>query len=102
MNNNTTTTFKMQVVIYDPKDKSREKTLDLTCRYFYDSENYGNGHYLSIRGANGFDEYLDLRYDMDFDSHKKTEYLIGIINRYWSGKNGSFKVKSFTLEQVEE
>lgn len=104
--NKTKTTFKMRVWIYDPnteKGMCSDIMYDLICRYFYDSENYGNGYYLSITAEKNFyEQYYDLRYNTEFDPDKKESFLIDWANSYWCGENGAYKVKSITIEKVEE
>ena len=92
--------YTMNVVIADPntaEGMTSDLFLKLSCIFAYDPEQYGNGHWLKIKGSEGFENYIDLRYDMDFDRNNKTAYLEKWAKNYWSGENGAYYVKSLEI-----
>ena len=92
--------YTMNVVIADPETKvgmTSDLFMKLVCFFAYDPEQYGNGHWLKIKGSEGFEGHIDLRYDTDFDRNNKIEYLEKWAKNYWSGKNGAYYVKSIEI-----
>lgn len=95
--------YKMRVVIADPNTKEgmiSDLMLDMTAEFAYDPKQYGNGYSLAIEGKEGFGNYYDLRYDKDFHSRHKIAYLAEWAERYWSGENGAYKLKSITITEA--
>lgn len=92
--------YEMKVTIANPdtaEGMMSDLLMKLSCIFSYDPEQYGNGHWLKIKGAEGFENYIDLRYDTDFDRNNKTAYLEKWARNYWSGKNGAYYVKSLEI-----
>lgn len=77
--------------------EGKEKTYNLDCVFFYDAEQYGNKHWLSITDDKDFDKYLDIRYDTSFRSNAKEKYLEEWARNYWCGKNGAWSIKSLEI-----
>ena len=95
--------YKMTVIIRDPETEqgmSSDMVMNLTASFDYDPNNYGNGHYVGIKGGQGFYNLYDLRYDKDFHRDAKIQWLVDWACRYWNGKNGAYEVKSITVEKV--
>ena len=95
-------TYNMKVNLINPnieEGMEREIFFDLTCDFFYDKDQYGNGHYVSIKGYRFNSEYIDLRYDKDFNRNEKDKWLETWARGYWSGKNGAWAIK--TLEIIK-
>lgn len=96
--------YQMKVVICDPETPegmSSDLFLDLSCSFVFDSEQYGNGHYVSISGKEFYRQVIDLRYDADFDRDNKARWLEKWARSYWSGKNGAYAIKSLEILKVE-
>jgi hypothetical protein len=92
--------YEMKVTIANPdtpEGMMSDLFMKLSCIFAYDAEQYGNGHWLKIKGNEGFENYIDLRYDKDFDRNNKTAYLEKWARNYWSGKNGAYYVKSLEI-----
>ena len=95
--------YRMKVTITDPntpKGMMSELFFDLNCHFVFDEEQYGNGHYVSIKSDNFFPECIDLRYDKTFDRNKKEEWLEAWARTYWSGKNGAWAVKTIEITKL--
>ena len=96
-------TYRMKVVIYNPKTPAgmfSDLFFELHCNFSYDENQYGNGHYVSI-SAKGFNKIVgDLRYDKSFDRNNKMKWLIDWAFHYWSGENGSYKIKSLEISHA--
>lgn len=95
--------YIMKVVIEDPNTPEGMTSglfFKLNCSFHYDKDQYGNGHYVSIKGENFFPECLDLRYDHSFDRNKKEEWLEAWARSYWSGKNGAWTVKTIEITKM--
>ena len=71
----------------------KEQTLDLDCVFRYKENDYGNKHYLSIKGNSGFEQGLDIRYDRAFNVNKKMNYLVDWASYYWSGEGYAWEIK---------
>lgn len=89
--------YKMNVTI---TKEGKEKTYNLDCLFFYDEEQYGNKHYLSISGNEFYEQYLDIRYDTSFKRNEKEKYLVNWAYNYWSGENGAWSIKSLEIIKV--
>ena len=97
-------TYKMNVTIYNPETPEGMTSnifLSLDCRFFYDPNQYGNGHYLTIKGDRGFENHYDIRYDYDFKRNDKPGYLEKWARSYWSGKDGAYTIKSLEIHKVD-
>lgn len=95
--------YQMKVVITDPetpKGMTSDLFFDLSCRFTYDEEQYGNGHYVSIGSKEFYRQVFDLRYDLTFDRNNKVKWLEDWARNYWNGKNGAWIIKS--LEIIKE
>lgn len=98
--------YTMKVTIHNPETPA-EMTSDLLliidCNFAYDAEQYGNGHYVSLKNKNlpFGKEIIDLRYDKTFDRDNKTEWLEKWARNYWSGKNGAYAVKKLAITKAE-
>lgn len=98
--------YEMKVVIYNPETKegmTSDLFMAIDCHFVYDSEQYGNGYYVSLKNKNlpFGKEIIDLRYDKDFDPNDKPAYLEKWARNYWSGKNGAYAVKSLDIHKAE-
>lgn len=96
--------YELKVVIVDPALDNAEKiTLEFECRFNKVEGQYGNKTYLKVKGVNGtmFDRLYDIRYDTEYRSDEQEKYLVKWANRYWSGKNGAFKLVDISIEEVE-
>ena len=91
--------YQMEVTLIDPEG-GKDINYSLSCMFYYDEGQYGNGHYLSIKGDNFYPLSLDIRYDTSFDREKKAEYLEAWARGYWSGKNGSWTIKSLEITKA--
>ena len=72
--------YTMKVTIAQPntpEGMSSDILFVIDCIFVYDPEQYGKKHYLYMkkRGPEGFENYIDLRYDGDFDRNDKPAYL---------------------------
>lgn len=98
--------YTMKVTIYNP-DTPAGMTSDLLfiidCNFAYDPEQYGNGYMLRLkkRGIEGFQNFVDLRYDAEFNPNDKPAYLEKWARSYWSGKDGAYAVKALSITKVE-
>ncbi len=95
--------YKMKVIITDPNTPAgmiSELHFNLDCRFTYDEEQYGNGHYVCIAGKEFYKQVIDLRYDTDFDRNKKEEWLEQWARNYWTGKNGAWAIKSLEITKA--
>lgn len=94
--------YKMIVTIFDPETPEgmcSDITYELNCSFSCNDNDYGNGHHVAITSADGrFQNYYDLRYDTDFHKNKKEAWLADWAYSYWTGENGSYKVKSLTIK----
>lgn len=93
--------YLMKVNLIDPNTKKSMYNLELICDFYYDPEQYGNGHYVSIKGKEFYPLSYDLRYDSSFDRNNKPKWLEEWAKGYWTGKNGSWKIKSLSIEEVK-
>lgn len=94
-------TKKMTVTIFDPNTPdgmTSDLTMIFTCDTFFDSDNYGNGCYISISDKKTFENYYDVRYDSRFKKDTPEEWLTEWAYNYWNGENGAYKVKQLTIE----
>lgn len=98
--------YQMKVVIYNPETPEgmlSDLMFKLDCCFAHDPEQYGNGHYVAIKGKEmPFGrEVIDLRYDQSFDRNNKEKWLEAWARAYWSGKNGAYAVKSLEITKAE-
>ena len=95
--------YIMKVSITDPNTQAgmiSELFFELNCDFEYDKDQYGNGHYVSIKGKDFYRCSYDIRYDRSFDRNKKEEWLEAWARSYWSGKNGAWTVKTLEIIKV--
>lgn len=95
--------YEMNVRITDPNTPdgmTSELSFNLTCSFAYDEEQYGNGHYLVIKGKGFSPQHIDLRYDTSFKRDKKEKWLENWARNYWSGKNGAWAIKSLEITKI--
>lgn len=96
--------YKMTVEIYDPETpvgKISCLRLYLFCDVFCDSNDFGNGCYVSIRG-DGFSKLVfDVRYDKSFNIGSPDDWLKNWAKNYWSGCNGAWKIKSLQILKID-
>lgn len=95
--------YRMKVIIADPeatKEMTSELYFDLTCSFTYDGEQYGNGHYVLIKGEKFYKQIIDLRYDKSFDRNNKMQWLENWARNYWSGENGAWAIKSLEITKI--
>lgn len=95
--------YKMTVRITDPNTKAgmiSELMFKLDCSFAYDKDQYGNGHYVGIKGKNFSPLCYDLRYDHSFNRNEKEKWLEEWARNYWSGTDGAWAVKSLDIEKV--
>lgn len=96
--------YTMNVKITNPEPyegMENEIQMSLDCCFCYDENQYGNGHYVSIKGQQFYPQYIDLRYDQSFDRNNKEKWLEEWAKNYWSGKNGSYSVESLTITNLD-
>lgn len=96
--------YLMKVVIRDPNTKSgmcSDILLILKCFFAREEEGYGKKTWLSIHGVGGFEQCLDLRYDNNYHRGKEKGYLEHWAHNYWTGKDGSWKIKSLSIEEAK-
>lgn len=92
--------YKMKVHITDPTAKNglvSDLYFELDCNFVYDAKQYGNGHYLSIKGKNFYCQSFDLRYDKSFNRNHKEKWLERWAHNYWCGTNGAWAIKSLEI-----
>lgn len=97
--------YLINVVITDPNTPEgmiSELYFKLEAHFFYDEEQYGNKHYLSITGKDFSMLSYDIRYDTSFRSDNKILYLIQWATNYWSGKDGAWKIKSIEIKELSQ
>lgn len=95
--------YQMIVTIADPntpKGMMSDLIFKLTASFAHDPEQYGNGHYVAISGKEFYRQVVDLRYDKDFNRNDKKAWLKKWANTYWSGKDGSYYVKSLDIQEA--
>ena len=95
--------YKMTVRITDPNTKAgmmSELLFNLECSFAYDETQYGNGHYVSIKGKEFYRQVIDLRYDKAFDRNNKEKWLEEWARSYWTGKNGAWAIKSLEITKA--
>lgn len=97
--------YSMKVILQDPatlEGMFSELFFDLECDFVYDEEQYGNGHYVAIKGKEMpfGKEVIDLRYDKSFDRDNKEGWLESWARNYWSGKNGAWAIKTLEISKL--
>lgn len=93
----------MKVKIEDPntpQGMTSNLFFDLDCVFVHDESQYGNGHYVSISGKEFYKQVIDLRYDKTFNRNKKEQWLEQWARSYWTGKNGSWKIKKLEIKHA--
>lgn len=97
--------YKMKITLENPNaaeyDLKSPLELVLECKFSYNSDTYGNGHYVSIQGKNFSKLIFDIRYDKNFNRNNKTEWLEKWAKNYWSGENGSWKLTKIEIIKIE-
>lgn len=95
--------YEMKVKITDPhtpEGMTSELFFDLTCTFAYNEKQYGNGHYLVIKGKGFEPKHFDLRYDMSLIREGKEKWLEKWARSWWSGKNGAWTIKSLEITKI--
>lgn len=90
--------YKILVEIINPA-KTITKTKDLTATFYYDPEQYGNKHFVSIRSQDSEWNY-DIRYDTDFRSDNKAGWLENWAKNYWSGEQGAWSILHLEITKI--
>ena len=96
--------YKMNVTIKDPQTPNGMYSclqFSFTCYFIHELDTYGNGHYVSIKGKEFYQQIIDLRYDKTFNRENKAKWLEQWAKNYWSGENGAWVVDTLKIEQVE-
>ena len=96
--------YNMTVIIADPntpEGMTSDIVMKLNASFVHDTEQYGNGHYVSISGGEFYRQVIDLRYDARFDPNNKTAFLEKWARSYWSGEDGAYYVKSLEITPAE-
>ena len=94
--------YRLRVIVVSPENQQNKAAYELLFTFVYDPEQYGNGHYASIRGANFWHQVIDLRYDAEFDRNDKAAWVEKWARNYWSGENGAFMVKELDIQEETE
>ena len=87
-------------------DGRNSRTLYLLAEFGKSNSGYGNDTYLAITGRTyrgtktTFDNVYDIRYDHSFSKKQPELYLAKWVYSYWSGENGSWKVKKLSIESL--
>lgn len=95
--------YKMTVDIFDPKTPEETCSglrLYLFCDFSCDSQDYGNGCFVSIRGDGFTKQIFDLRYDKAFDINEADVWLKKWALNYWNGLNGAWSIKSLQIVKL--
>jgi len=96
--------YEIRVTIYNPEtEKGFNSDLQfvLLASFYYDKDQYGNGYYVSIKGKEFYENYIDLRYNQEFEPTEKMTWLTHWACNYWSGKNGVYKLKYIAITDLE-
>ena len=97
--------YKVQLNLLSPDEKTRDK-INLEFVFTQDKNTYGNGYYCGVymvtKDKKFMWYYLDLRYNTEFNSNKKNEFIINWCFNHWSGENGSYSITSFKLSPIKE
>lgn len=88
--------YRMNIVIGN-EITDHKVVFSLNCNFFYDEEQYGNGHYVSIVGKDFSKQVIDLRYDTSFDRNNKEKRIEHWAKAYWNGKDGAYSLESFEI-----
>lgn len=91
--------YNLKVEITNPQ-KTASKVWDLKATFFFDPEQYGNGHYVLIKGKEGFEHHYDIRYDTSFRKANKIGWLEDWARSYWSGKNGAWNITHLEISKI--
>lgn len=96
--------YSLTVVLEDPNSEEgmvSEIVLNLMAEFIREAKKYGNGYYLTITDKEGrFKNRYDLRYDKDFDENHMIPYIKKWAKDYWTGKNGSYRVKNLSIKEA--
>ena len=85
--------YRMNIVVGN-EITDHKVVFSLNCNFFYDEEQYGNGHYVSIVGKDFSKQVIDLRYDTSFDRNNKEKWIEHWAKTYWNGKDGAYSLES--------
>lgn len=97
--------YIMNVTIEDPNTRDGMSSglfFTLNCYFCYDEEQYGNGHYVTIKGKDFYEQTYDIRYDTSFNRSNKSKWLESWAKNHWSGKNGAWTVKEIDIIPMKE
>lgn len=95
--------YKMTVEIFDPETPVGMFSglkLSLFCDVFRDSNDFGNGCYVSIHGKGFSKNVFDVRYDSSFKFDEADVWLENWAKNYWNGCNGAWKFKSCQILKI--
>lgn len=95
--------YKMTVEIYDPEAPVGMLSclkLSLFCDVFCDSNDFGNGCYVSIHGECFYKTVIDVRYDKSFNLDEPDDWLKNWAKNFWDGSNGAWKIKSLQILKI--
>lgn len=96
--------YKMTVEIYDPESlvgKFSSLRLYLFCDVFCETNDFGNGCYVSIHGEGFSKNVYDVRYDNSFNLDEADLWLKDWAQNYWDGCNGAWKIKSIQVLKID-
>ncbi len=88
--------YRMNIVI-ENSITDHKVAFNLNCNFFYDEDQYGNGHYVSIIGKEFSKQVIDLRYDISFDRNNKEKWIEKWIKSQWCGKDVAYSLESFKI-----
>lgn len=91
--------YRMELTIENPENEE-QKYLFLDCWFEFGPEQYGNGHFLYIKGD--LFAYYDLRYDKSFDRFNKALWLAKWAYAYWSGDNGAWRISELKIIHIDD
>ena len=95
--------YKMTVDIYDPNTPVGMFSglrLYLFCEVSCDSNDSGNGCYISIRGEGFSRNVFDVRYDKSFNINESDVWLTNWAKNYWNGSYGAWSIKRLQISKL--
>lgn len=92
--------YEMIATIANPTTGNKI-VITMSCTFSHDPNQYGNGYALHIENDRGSENYIDLRYDTDFNPDRKVSYLAHWAETNWSGKDGAYILKSVSITEKE-
>ena len=95
--------YRIAVILEDPNsDGMLVSTFgyDMVATFASNEKQYGNGTSVVIESSAGFEVRYDIRYDNSYHLGKEKEWLEQWANGYWNGKDGAFKVKTMTIQEI--